>query len=100
MILSLRACGRRTDTAGSRRQPGGGADLAEFAGDLAPGLAGILADVDLTEQAARHDSPGIRGRRGRAPPGRIAAAGTRQAAPGPAHGVRTRTRTRSRGTVL
>src|SRR5207244_12675949 len=36
-------------------QPGPRADLAELARDLAPGLAGILADVDFAEQGIRDD---------------------------------------------
>jgi alkane 1-monooxygenase len=51
----------------SVRQPGGGADLAEFAGDLAPGGAGILSDVDLAEQGERDDAVGVGGMRGKAP---------------------------------
>ena len=51
--------------------PGCGPDLAEFSRDLAPGCAGILGDVDLTEQAERHNAVGVGGMRGKAPHSRI-----------------------------
>src|SRR6202030_3468437 len=47
--------------------PDGGSDLAEFARDLAPGRAGILTDVHLTEHAERHNAVGVGGMRGKAP---------------------------------
>src|ERR1700730_3068906 len=46
-------------------------DLAEFTHDLAPGRAGILTDVHLTEQAKRHNAIGVSGMRGKAPHRRI-----------------------------
>src|SRR6266481_4320054 len=51
--------------------PGCGPDLAEFTRDLAPGRAGVLTDVHLTEQAERHNAVGIGGVRGKAPHSRI-----------------------------
>src|SRR5260221_5715346 len=47
--------------------PDCGSDLAEFTRDLAPGLAGILSDVDLAEQAECHNAVGVGGMRGKAP---------------------------------
>src|SRR5208282_6824218 len=47
--------------------PDCGPDLAEFTRDLAPGRAGILTDVDLTEQAKPHNAVGVCGMRGKAP---------------------------------
>src|SRR5208282_2446286 len=38
--------------------PDGGPDLAEFTRDIAPGGAGVLTDVHLTEQAKRHNAVG------------------------------------------
>ena len=45
--------------------PDRGPDLAEFTRDLAPGRAGILTDVDLAEQAERHNAVGVGGMRDR-----------------------------------
>src|ERR1700730_19039037 len=42
-------------------------DLAEFTRDLAPGCAGILGDVYLTEQAERDNAVGVGGMRSKAP---------------------------------
>src|SRR5260370_41463797 len=55
----------------SVRHPEGGPDLAEFTCDLAPGRAGILTDVHLTEQAERHNAVGVSGMCGKAPHSRI-----------------------------
>ena len=41
--------------------PDCGSDLAEFTRDLAPGRAGILTDIHLTEQAERHNAVGVGG---------------------------------------
>jgi hypothetical protein len=46
-------------------------DLAEFTRDLAPGRAGILTDLHLTEQAKRHNAVGVSGMRSKAPHSRI-----------------------------
>src|SRR6266478_1137683 len=51
--------------------PGCGSDLAEFTRDLAPGRAGILTDVHLTEEAKRHNAVGVSGMRSKAPHSRI-----------------------------
>src|SRR5216684_3203243 len=51
--------------------PDCGPDLTEFARDLAPGRAGILTDVHLTEQAKRHNAVGVGGMRSKAPHRRI-----------------------------
>ena len=51
--------------------PDCGPDLAEFTRDLAPGRTGILGDVDLTEQAERHNAVGVGGMRGKAPHGGV-----------------------------
>src|SRR5215831_1424031 len=48
-------------------RPDGGPDLAELTRDLAPGRAGILTDVHLTEQAERDNPVGIGGMCGEAP---------------------------------
>src|SRR5207244_1153465 len=82
MVFSLCACGLRTRAAESRRQPGCGADLAELPGDLAPGLAGVLADVDLAEETPRHDPTGVGGMRREAPHGGVGPDGQGEAPPG------------------
>jgi hypothetical protein len=51
------------------RQPGRGPDLTKFAGDLAPGIAGVFADVHLPEQAEGEDSVGLGGVRRETPDG-------------------------------
>jgi hypothetical protein len=51
------------------RQPGRGPDLTKFAGDLAPGIAGVFADVHLPEQAEGEDSVGLGRVRREAPDG-------------------------------
>src|SRR6516165_1030166 len=51
--------------------PGRGPDLAELTRDLAPGGTCSLSDVDLTEQAERHNAVGVGGMRGKAPNGGI-----------------------------
>src|SRR5208282_91971 len=47
--------------------PDCGPDLAEFTRDFAPGRAGILGDVYLTEQAERHNAVGVGRIGGQAP---------------------------------
>src|SRR5229473_5897589 len=47
--------------------PDCGPDLAEFTRDFAPGRAGILTDVHLTEQGKRHNAVGVSRMRGKAP---------------------------------
>src|SRR5258705_379848 len=72
----------------SRRKEGGGANLAELARDLAPGLAGVLADVDFAEQAEGDDAGAVR-RMGRQAPHRgIGPGGQGKASPALAAVVR------------
>src|SRR5258708_36316233 len=73
---------RLATTRASRRQPGRATDLAELAADLAPGLAGVLADVDLAEQGERDDPRRVDRMRRQAPQGGVGAAGQREAPPG------------------
>src|ERR1700736_4117173 len=61
--------------------PDCGPDLAEFTRDLTPGGAGILSDVDLTEQAERHNAVSVSGMRGKAPHSRIGLGGEWQDLP-------------------
>src|SRR5207237_4773188 len=66
----------------SVRYPDRGPDLSELARNLAPGFAGILADVHLAEQAERQNAVGISGMRGKAPHGGIGLCGEWQGLPG------------------
>src|SRR5690242_10195937 len=54
--LRPEAASFRCGVGGSVRDPRRGPDLAEFAGDLAPGGAGVLGDVDLAEQGEGDDA--------------------------------------------
>src|ERR1700730_6735902 len=64
-------CGAILSETGLVWRPDCGPDLAEFTRDLAPGRAGILTDVDLTEQAKRHNAVSVSGMRGKAPHSRV-----------------------------
>src|SRR5216117_4037704 len=95
-------CARLAATRASRRQPGRAADLAELSGDLAPGLAGVLADVDLAEQGERDDPRRVGRMRGQAPEGGVGAArpggaSRYPAAPTPPSGAWPRIRPTRRG---
>src|SRR6267378_6749133 len=81
MVSSLGTCRTSAPPRPSRRQPGRGADLAELARDLAPGLAGVLAHVDLAEQAERDDASGVGRMCGQAPYGRVGPRGQGKAPP-------------------
>src|SRR6266513_6055433 len=63
------------------RDPDCGSDLAELTRDLAPGSTGVLGDVDLTEEAERHNAVGVRGMRRKAPYSRIGLGGEWQDLP-------------------
>src|SRR5580692_12781792 len=91
-VVATGSCDTRmtvTSTSAAKRLVGGlvwhpdcGPDLAEFTRDLAPGRAGILTDVHLTEQAERHNAVGVGGMRGKAPHSGIGLGGEWQDLPG------------------
>src|SRR5262245_28148321 len=55
--------GRAIDGQKLVRHPDCDPDLAEFTRDLAPGRAGILTDIHLTEEAKHHNAVGVGGMR-------------------------------------
>src|SRR4051812_34941815 len=68
----------------SVRYPAKGADFGEFAAQLAPGIAGIVARIDLAVMAAGKDPRGVGRMRRKGPDRRVRLDRQRPLLPGPA----------------